>query len=250
MQSFLRLALLLILPPLCSPLAPPPSPLSRLSTLPLPSSVLPLSSPLPPPTVRAVFESIEVLTRSAAPPSLAPRTMDDPSGGDAREQMAGAYAALSELGHVPLFGAALAAPGTWAPKRLSQEGLEAAKLRGLGLDIEALTPKKAASPDLQLFAGIALAVAETYYSLTYHVPLPFLFVGTLLLLLAEKLLLNGVLSEQLVRATTPDYDRRVARHEAGHFLVSYLLGCPIEGVVLSALSAMADKRFGGIASTI
>jgi hypothetical protein len=181
--------------------------------------------------------------------------MDDPSGGDAREQMAGAYAALSELGHVPLFGAALAppvggAPSTWAPKRLSQEGLEASKLQGLGLDIEALTPKKAASPDLQLFAGIALAVAETYYSLTYHVPLPFLFVGTLLLLLAEKLLLNGVLSEQLVRATTPDYDRRVARHEAGHFLVSYLLGCPIEGVVLSALSAMADKRFGGIASTI
>ena len=46
----------------------------------------------------------------------------------------------------------------------------------------------------------------------------------------------------------PAYARTVLQHEAGHFLVAYLLGCPIEACLLGGWQGMRDARFAGTAA--
>lgn len=43
--------------------------------------------------------------------------------------------------------------------------------------------------------------------------------------------------DSIARVISKDYDRRVALHEAGHFLVAYLVGLPPKDYTLSAWSA-------------
>ena len=64
---------------------------------------------------------------------------------------------------------------------------------------------------------------------------------------ADRVLLNGAVAETLTRLIVPGYRERIIRHEAGHFLVAYLLGCPVQGCLLdpfvvsqSALSVIND----------
>jgi hypothetical protein len=38
---------------------------------------------------------------------------------------------------------------------------------------------------------------------------------------------------------------KVVRHEAAHFLIAYLLGCPIEACYLNAREALKDARLSG-----
>ena len=104
--------------------------------------------------------------------------------------------------------------------------------------------------DISTGMGIGLAIGETYYSMVSHVPLAVLFLATMVPFTLDAVLLNGVLSETIVRTLNPAYRRRVAVHEAGHFLVSYLLGCPIEGVVMSGAQALMDERFRGLAAGV
>lgn len=52
------------------------------------------------------------------------------------------------------------------------------------------------------------------------------------LIFADRLLLNGAVAETLTRLIVPGYRERIIRHEAGHFLVAYLLGCPVQGCLL------------------
>ncbi len=50
-------------------------------------------------------------------------------------------------------------------------------------------------------------------------------------------LLSGAIFESATRLLFPAYKQKVIQHEAGHFLLAYLLGCPIQGYFLSAWDA-------------
>jgi len=43
---------------------------------------------------------------------------------------------------------------------------------------------------------------------------------------------------------SPQYRDRIIRHEAGHFLVAYLLGIPVSGYTLSAWEALKQRQSG------
>lgn len=50
--------------------------------------------------------------------------------------------------------------------------------------------------------------------------------------LADKALVGGALAESAIRTVVPGYREKIVRHEAGHFLLAYLLGCPVQGCLL------------------
>ena len=54
----------------------------------------------------------------------------------------------------------------------------------------------------------------------------------------------------LVRLVRPAYQRTVLQHEAGHFLLAYLLGWPVEACLLDPVRAARDPRFPGAAGTV
>ena len=61
-----------------------------------------------------------------------------------------------------------------------------------------------------------------------------LFLGTAALVLADQVALKGAAGETVAAAANSEYSERIVRHEAGHVLLAYLLGCPVQGCVLSA----------------
>ena len=69
-------------------------------------------------------------------------------------------------------------------------------------------------------------------------------------LAADRLLLRGTVFEVLARALRPRYRKTVIQHEAGHFLVAYLLGMPLQACLLDPWSALKDGRFSGAAGTV
>ncbi|NEO50986.1 MAG: ATP-dependent Zn protease [Moorea sp. SIO4A3] len=48
----------------------------------------------------------------------------------------------------------------------------------------------------------------------------------------------------VLASTNPEHRGRIIRHEAGHFLVAYLLGIPITGYTLSAWEALKQGQLG------
>eukprot|EP00559_Dactyliosolen_fragilissimus_P004861 CAMPEP_0184866684 /NCGR_PEP_ID=MMETSP0580-20130426/23245_1 /TAXON_ID=1118495 /ORGANISM="Dactyliosolen fragilissimus" /LENGTH=330 /DNA_ID=CAMNT_0027366491 /DNA_START=370 /DNA_END=1359 /DNA_ORIENTATION=- len=162
-----------------------------------------------------------------------------PLASKARMEMTKMYNALKEKGHLRVFGAAshgnLPAQGS---KVVTPTLLEAIT----ELSMTSLTPQPT---NTLLVSGIALAIAEGILSVTLNINLNFLFIFTLFCAFMDKLLINGALFETAVRILLPEQGRKILRHEAGHFLCAYLLGCPVEGIVLSSWAALQDSRFGG-----
>ena len=60
--------------------------------------------------------------------------------------------------------------------------------------------------------------------------------GLLLKSIAATLLLDSI------AGTSPAYRQRIIQHEAGHFLVAYLLGIPIEGYTLSVWESLRQGQ--------
>eukprot|EP00521_Asterionellopsis_glacialis_P015491 CAMPEP_0195307710 /NCGR_PEP_ID=MMETSP0707-20130614/37855_1 /TAXON_ID=33640 /ORGANISM="Asterionellopsis glacialis, Strain CCMP134" /LENGTH=629 /DNA_ID=CAMNT_0040371963 /DNA_START=306 /DNA_END=2197 /DNA_ORIENTATION=+ len=110
------------------------------------------------------------------------------------------------------------------------------------LPMTSLTPKPT---NTLLIAGIAVAVLEGLISVNTGIDLNILVWTTITLAFLDKLLLNGALFESALKLVLPNIQQKITKHEAGHFLCAYLMGCPVEGCVLDAWGALQDSRFGG-----
>ena len=187
----------------------------------------------------SVFDSIEEATATAEENSInTRREMEFPLLSQSRTEMTNMYKALKDQDHLRLFGSItkenMPASGshTVRPSMLEEISL---------LSMKALTPKPS---NTLLYAGIGVAVVEAIASATLGVNLNFLFFLTIAAALADRILVNGAISEGVVKILSPGTQSKITRHEAGHFLCAYILGCPVEGYVLSAWAALQDARFG------
>jgi hypothetical protein len=156
----------------------------------------------------------------------------------ARQDMTDMYQLLLDKQQLALFGAigsefAPVAGSHTLPPRL----LESA----LNLPMEALTPQPT---NTLLIAGGLVAALEIGLGSALHVPLPAFVLGSMLAATADRVFLNGAAFETFAKLASPGMQSKIVRHEAAHFLLAYLLGCPVEGVVTSAWAARQDKRFG------
>ena len=186
-----------------------------------------------------IFNVIEDVTVTAEENSVnTRREMEFPLLSKSRMEMTEMYNALKDGDHLRLFGSInsenMPASGS---KTVRPTMLEEVTL----LSMKALTPKPS---NILLYAGGAVATLEAIASVAYGINLNFLFFLTIAAALADRILVNGAISETLVKILSPGTQAKITRHEAGHFLCAYLLGCPVEGYVLSAWAALQDARFG------
>ena len=201
-----------------------------------------------------VFDAIEERTKEAEENHINKRTSEEgsinlgsleyPPTSPARMEMSEMYSVLKATGNTKAFGAAAdenyPAKGT---KNVTPILLE----KITGITMTALTPKPT---NTLLLAGAGLAVVEGFVSVATGIELNFLIFCTLFLGFLDKLLVNGAVFESITRIGMPEYTKKIVKHEAGHFLCAYLLGCPVEGCVLSTWAALNDARFGGKATTV
>eukprot|EP00541_Cyclophora_tenuis_P011759 CAMPEP_0116552460 /NCGR_PEP_ID=MMETSP0397-20121206/6504_1 /TAXON_ID=216820 /ORGANISM="Cyclophora tenuis, Strain ECT3854" /LENGTH=374 /DNA_ID=CAMNT_0004077423 /DNA_START=1 /DNA_END=1125 /DNA_ORIENTATION=- len=147
------------------------------------------------------------------------------------------YRTLQELDHLKLFGAISArAPPASGSHIVTPMLLEEIS----GVSMKALTPKPT---NRLLIAGVVLSAVEAVVSLKFNVDFNLLVFSTLLAALADQALVNGAFFDTFTKLFYPGVNDKILRHEAGHFLCAYLLGCPVEGYVLSPWAAREDARF-------
>lgn len=191
-----------------------------------------------------IFTAIEEVTAAAEENEMPAARTSFPIVSHARQDMTDMYAQLQHTGELKLYGAAAIASSSSnnnAPAAGSTEVPPPLLQEILGLPVSALTPSPT---NTLLWAGVAVAVLEGLISLATGVSLNALVLTTLVLVSADRLFLNGAVSESLLKFLAPDIQTKILKHEAGHFLAAYLLGCPVEGTVLSAWAALRDRRFG------
>jgi hypothetical protein len=110
----------------------------------------------------------------------------------------------------------------------------------LNVPMSSLTPS---SSNTLLYVGIAVAIVEGLLSLYTGINYNLIVGCTLLFVLLDRIFLNGISMETIFKVISPELQQRIYHHEAGHFLCAYLLGCPIESIVVSAYAALQDPRF-------
>jgi hypothetical protein len=189
-------------------------------------------------TWRRIFEAIEVRTSEAEENTVNTRALAEyPPISPARMDMTDMYRTLRDQQHLRLFGA-VDGPLAGGSHQVTPTMLETIT----NLSIKALTPQP--TPTL-LIAGVALALLEGVVSAALGWNFNALVLSTCVLALLDRLLCNGAVSESFLKVFSPGISEKIVRHEAGHFLCAYLLGCPVEGCVLSAWAALSDARFDG-----
>lgn len=186
-----------------------------------------------------IFDAIESRTGEADENSINIRKeQENPLLSKTRIEMTDMYETLKDQNHLRLFGAVtkdnMPASGshTVRPELLEEITL---------LSMKALTPKPT---NTLLYAGVGLALIEGIASAKFGLDINILFFATLTAAFADRVFLNGAVQETIAKTLAPESQPKINRHEAGHFLCAYLLGCPVEGFVLSAWAALADARFG------
>jgi len=108
------------------------------------------------------------------------------------------------------------------------------------IPLEALRPRSQSIFSYQL-AGISLSLGLIFFGRVLHIENIVRPIGICLLFafLYDQIALQGAIFEELYKNLFPVYKQKVLKHEAGHFLVSYLLGCPVRGIVLSAWESLS-----------
>lgn len=201
-----------------------------------------------------IFNAIEERTKEAEENNINKRVaeegsinlgaMEYPPTSPARTEMTEMYNLLKSTGQLTAFGAA--ADGKYPA--LGTKNVTPILLEKItGLSMTSLTPKPT---NTLLLAGVALAVLEGLVSVGTGIDLNFMIFATLFMAFLDKLLVNGAVFETATRIFMPEYTDKIRKHEAGHFLCAYLLGCPVEGCVLSTWAALNDARFGGKRTTV
>ena len=159
---------------------------------------------------------------------------------EARKEMSEMYTLLKEQGHLSLFGAItkenMPANGSHTVRPTMLETITS-------LSMSSLTPQPS---NLLTYAGAVAAVTEVLASAYFGWDLNALFFSTIVAALFDQVIFNGALSETFLKILSPETQPKITRHEAGHFLCSYILGCPVEGYVLSSWGALQDSRFRGM----
>lgn len=188
-----------------------------------------------------IFNAIEEVTADADQAAInTRRELESPLLSKSRMEMTDMYSTLKDEGHLRLFGSIskdnMPANGSHSVRPDMLEEITS-------LSMKALTPNPS---NTLLYAGVALAVIEATASAYFSLDLNLLFFATLLSSLGDRIFLNGALSETAMKILSPKTQPKITRHEAGHFLCAYLLGCPVEGYVLSAWGALQDPRFGSM----
>ena len=216
--------------------------------------------------LQSIFQTIELETANSDDNTVNKRTIEDQtttqiafqSVDKIRLEMTKLYRLLRENGKLNVFGSigrlppssllAVSPPPPEGPiyptsgsKIITPTLLEEIT----GMNMIALTPQPT---NLLLYGGAILALLEGLASLYYGINFNLLVVCTLLIGLLDQILVSGAVFESILRIVRPEMTQRITKHEAGHFLMAYLLGCPVEGVVLSTWEAISDGRFGGRAS--
>jgi len=186
-----------------------------------------------------IFDTIEEVTAEAERKNINTRMEDEMQLlSISRRDMSDMYTTLKEQGHLKLFGALnkdnMPANGSHTVQPQMLEKISSTS-------VDQLTPK---ASNTMMFAGIGFATLEAVVSGVSGIDLNFLFFSTLMAALADRVFLNGAISETAMKIVSPKTQPKITRHEAGHFLCAYLLGCPVEGYVLSAWAALEDPRFG------
>jgi hypothetical protein len=186
-----------------------------------------------------LFDAIEETTSAAEEQAVNTRMEQDvPMLSQSRVDMTEMYSLLKEREYLRLFGAInkdnMPASGSHTVRPSMMKEIT-------NLSMKSLTPKPS---NTLLYAGVGVAALESVASAFMDMDLNILFFVTLAAALCDRILLNGAISETVVKILDRGTQPKITRHEAGHFLCSYLLGCPVEGYVLSAWAALKDPRFG------
>ncbi|KAL7432067.1 hypothetical protein ACHAXH_002808 [Discostella pseudostelligera] len=225
--------------------------------------------------IQTIFDAIELATAESDDNTVNKRALQDAnlvsaaaagSGGiefrsldRVRSQMTQLYRLLREHGRLNIFGAigrpppsciSLSSPPPEGPvyptsgsKIITPTLLEEIT----NMEMINLTPRPT---NLLLYGGVALALLEGLASLYFDISFNLIVVCSILLALMDQILVSGAVFETALRMVRPEMTSRITKHEAGHFLCAYILGCPVEGVVLSKWAALNDGRFGRRSSVV
>ena len=118
-----------------------------------------------------------------------------------------------------------------------------------GISTSALTPKQ--RQNYWTLAGIGLCAIQ--YALGESLGLDPLYTtipATFAALAIDQLFYRGAVFESIYQKLFPEYKKKIIVHEAGHFLISYLLGIPVRGCVTNAWDARKSPEIKGQAGTI
>eukprot|EP00287_Rhodomonas_sp_CCMP768_P008613 CAMPEP_0196734234 /NCGR_PEP_ID=MMETSP1091-20130531/13030_1 /TAXON_ID=302021 /ORGANISM="Rhodomonas sp., Strain CCMP768" /LENGTH=450 /DNA_ID=CAMNT_0042077713 /DNA_START=110 /DNA_END=1459 /DNA_ORIENTATION=- len=145
-----------------------------------------------------------------------------------------AYSSLRKKKLLRAFGCVEPSPLSlpYASKDIDVPTLEST----ISLPLKALTPR--GTQFAWQIAGLVLCTIEYQIASGLGIdPLKTVIPLTAAAFVVDRLALSGAVFESAYRLLFPVYKEKVIKHEAGHFLLAYLLGCPIQGFFLSAWDA-------------
>jgi hypothetical protein len=115
--------------------------------------------------------------------------------------------------------------------------------------MSAFTPKERTT--YWRLAGILFCLSEYLIGQRLGLdPLYTVIPATLTLFLGDQFYLRGAIFETAYQKLFPEYRKKILYHEAGHFLLAYLVGVPVRDCITNAWEARKNREIKGQAGTI